>query len=83
MPTPAEINALPVYTPTQHLKMWELASIELAAAGVSYAINGRTLTRNNASMVQDMITYWSQQVVALQAGAAGGGNILVRFGDPA
>lgn len=61
---PSDIDALPTYTAAQQLKMWQKASIDLAAAGQSVAINGRTLTRSDAGLVQRMIDYWRQQAYA-------------------
>lgn len=79
--TPDEIDALPTYTSAQHLKMWQRADIELAQAGVSYAVQGRTLTRNDADKVRAQINYWAEQVASESAGEAGSGNVLVRFGQ--
>lgn len=73
--TPEEIDALPTYSARQQLKLWQRASIELATAGVSYAISGRSLTRNNASEVAKMLDYWQEQVAIEDA--EGGGNVLV------
>ena len=79
--TPEEIDALPVYTSSQQLKLWMRASIEVAQAGVSMAISGRSLTRNNAAEIRQMIDYWDARVQAEASGDNGGGIALVQFGD--
>jgi hypothetical protein len=76
------IEATPAYTAQHHLTMWQKASIELAAGGQSYSINGRMLTRANWEEIQQAIVYWQNVVNAEAAGAAGNGNVLVRRGNP-
>jgi hypothetical protein len=80
--TPTEIDALSTYTSAQHLKMWKRADIEVAGGGVSYAINGRSLTRANAKEIRDNITFWEDRV-ALDDAGENGGNVLVKFGERA
>lgn len=40
------------------LTLWIAASTALAG-GRSFSMNGRTLTREDATQVREMITYWS------------------------
>ncbi len=75
----ADIAALPTYTSAEQLKMWQKASIEIAAAGVSRTINGRTLTTANGDEVKKMIQFWQQQI--LDEADTSGGLALVRFGE--
>jgi hypothetical protein len=79
--TNAQIAALPTYTSAEQLKMWQKASIDLAAAGVSYAIAGRQLTRSDAEEVRNMLLFWQSQVNAQTAAADGGGIALAQFGE--
>jgi hypothetical protein len=76
----ADIAALPTYTSVEQLKMWQKASIDLAANGSAYTISGRSLTKANGAEVQNMIQYWAEIVAAEQAGAGGYGNVLVTLG---
>jgi len=78
--TPTQIDALDNYSDGQQLKMWKLASIELAAAGVSYAINGRSLTRNDAEEVRKMIEFFEARINA-DSSDASGGIALVQYGE--
>jgi hypothetical protein len=53
----------------------------LAASGVSYAVNGRSLTRSDGKEVREQIAFWEQRVADEDAGANGGGIVLVKFGE--
>lgn len=77
--TNADIAALPTYTSAEQLKMWQKASIDVAAAGVSRAINGRTLTTSNAAEIRAMLQFWEQQV--FDEGDTSGGIALVQYGE--
>ena len=52
------------------LRKW-IEAREALAAGQSYSIGGRTLTRQDAETVEGMITRWHRTVLALEAHAAG------------
>lgn len=49
------------------LAAWKKASIALAT-GKSYQINGRSLTRANASEIKDMLLFWQNEVNRLIGG---------------
>lgn len=55
----------------EQLRKWVEARDALAA-GQSYSIGGRTLTRSDASTVEGNITRWHRSVLALEARANGG-----------
>ena len=55
---------------TTQLAAWEAASLALAA-GKSYSIGDRSLTRNDAVEVRSMISYWQRKVDTLTARASG------------
>lgn len=57
-----DITGGPDYTSAHQLKAWQRASIEVALAGVSRAINGRALTRSNAGEIKTMIEFWQGQI---------------------
>lgn len=79
--TPDQIDALPIYSAAQHLKMWKRADIEIAERGVSYAISGRELRRNDATHVQAQIIYWEQQAAIEADPSSANGIALVKFGE--
>ena len=78
--TNAEIAALPDYTAAEQLKVWKKASVDIAMGGASYSVPGRSLTRADAKLVRDMVTYWEAAVEA--ESNPGGMNVLVQFGEP-
>lgn len=78
--TNAAIAALPTYSAAEQLKLWQKASVDLASAGISYAINGRTLTRNDWQAVKDAIAFWTEQV-QIESGDFGGTVALAQFAD--
>lgn len=45
----------------EHLDAWHAADLALAT-GQSYSIGNRTLTRENAQEVRNMIAYWEGKV---------------------
>lgn len=45
----------------EKLAMW-LAALDKIAAGQSYTINGRSLSRADLSKVQDQIVFWEKRV---------------------
>lgn len=47
---------------------WEAASLAVAG-GQSYSINGRSLTRTNASEIREMLDYWLQMEIKLKRAA--------------
>jgi len=60
------------------LKIWMKADADVGMYGVSHAVNGRTLTRANASEITAKIQFWQDQVNA----SDGGGIGLASFGSP-
>jgi hypothetical protein len=79
--SPAQIDALPTYTAAQQLKMWQRASIEVSTAGVSYAVNGRSLNRSHAAEILSMLQYW-ESAAYLEANPNSSTYALTRFVDP-
>lgn len=66
---------------TAQLSLWMDADASVAT-GQSYTINGRSLTRANASEITDKIQYWSSVESKLQRianGQTGTGVSLARF----
>lgn len=61
----------------EHLEAWLEADVAVSK-GQSYSIGGRSLSRADASMIQDRIDYWSRKVEQLEAGGRGGAR--VRYG---
>ena len=59
----------------EHLAAW-MAADEACAAGQSYAIGSRSLTRSNASEITKKITFWRNEVEKLQQGVAGGVRVM-------
>jgi hypothetical protein len=58
-------------TAQTHLDAWEAADLAVAA-GQSYSIAGRTLTRADAGEIRRMITHWQRIVDRYAVTAAGG-----------
>jgi hypothetical protein len=77
--TNAQLAAYEDLTPANILLAWKQALVAVAVAGQSYMLNGRSLTRANIKEIQDQIIYWQGVVNSAEEG---GGNILVRFGEP-
>lgn len=50
----------------RNLELWLEASREVAA-GQSYTIGTRSLTRASLRQIMDMIAYWRKEVAALEA----------------
>jgi hypothetical protein len=61
----------------QHLDSW-LAADTAVSKGQAYSVAGRSVTRADATMIQDRIDYWSRKVEQLEAGSRGGAR--VRYG---
>jgi len=79
--TPDDIDALPDYSAANQLKIWQKASIELAAYGISRSIAGRVLTVSNWKEVKDALNYWTGQVLAESGDDSADGDVLIRFED--
>jgi hypothetical protein len=60
----SEITDGPDYTAAHQLKAWKRASIEVALTGESRSIDGRSLTRSDASLILKMIQFWQTQAQA-------------------
>ncbi len=60
-------------TAQAHLDAW-LAADFAVAAGQSYAIGDRSLTRADAATIAERILYWRRVLVQLEATAAGAAN---------
>ena len=56
------------------LQTW-LDAEDRVAAGQSYTINGRSLTRANLKEIRETITYWNNQVQRLNRGGIRVGGI--------
>jgi hypothetical protein len=54
-----------------HLAVW-LAADTAVASGQSYSINGRSLTRADASEIRENIDYWEGKVTRLSSSTGGG-----------
>ncbi len=54
----------------RNLELWLEASQEVAA-GQSYTIGTRTLTRASLNQIMNMIKYWRKEVAALEAAENG------------
>lgn len=76
----SDIDGIPDYTPAHQLKMWNKASIDVASAGISHAINGRVVTRANAKEIADMIKFWEDRVAAADTESFGG-LAIVQYGE--
>lgn len=61
------------------LDLW-VAADAAVAAGQSYSIGGRSLTRVNAAEITNKIDYWMRRVAEIQRGGAG--RVRVRYGVP-
>jgi hypothetical protein len=77
--TNAQLAAYENLTPANILLAWKQAEAAIAIAGQSYMLNGRSLTRANLGEIRAAIVYWQGVVNSAEEG---GGNILVRFGEP-
>lgn len=54
----------------KNLQLWLEAS-QAVAAGQSYTIGTRSLTRASLRQIMDMIAYWRKEVAALEAAETG------------
>lgn len=59
-----------IATAQEHLDAW-LTADQAVAKGQSYTIGDRQLTRTDARVIRDRITYWQRVVNTLTAEAAG------------
>lgn len=57
----------------EQLALW-LAASTAVAAGQSYSIAGRTLTRVDATEIRNMIDYWNAKATTLGNSASGRGR---------
>lgn len=62
-------------------KAAKTAMISAALGGGELIINGRTIQRISIQDAQTLYALATEMVDAEAAGAAGGGNLLVQFGD--
>jgi hypothetical protein len=68
--------AISAATAQAQLNLWIAASAAVAA-GQSYSIAGRSLTRVNAGEIREMIDYWETKL----ARSMRGGGPRVRYGE--
>ena len=71
--------AMTLTTAQAHLDAWTACDLALAA-GQSYSIGGRSLSRVDATEVRNQLTFWQRTVARLEAVAAGNtGNASVVY----
>ena len=63
---------------TAKLNAW-MAADDAVAAGQSYSIGGRSLTRANAAEIRANIEFWERKCIRLSNGT---GGIRCRYGAP-
>lgn len=59
----------------ENLRMW-LDAEKAVSTGTSYKIGSRSLTRANLSDIAARITFWRNQVEALEAGLPTGARVM-------
>lgn len=59
----------------ENLRMW-LDAEKAVSTGLSYKIGSRSLTRANLSDIAARITYWRNQLEALEAGRPTGARVM-------
>ncbi len=77
--TPQDIDALPVFTSAQLLKLTEHAIAQITIGAQAFTADGRQLTRADLGKLYDQRDRLREEVSADVAGETGSGNVLVRL----
>jgi hypothetical protein len=82
MPQPATIT-IPdqTFTTAQLLALTEYRIAAILAGAQAYGTNGRQLTHADLGLLYEQRDKLRQEVALEAAGAEGGGDVLVRFGN--
>lgn len=75
-----DINALQSFSPVELLKLTEYRIAQILAGAQAWSQSGRQLTNADLSTLYDERNRLKEEIAALNAGEAGGGNVLVIFG---
>lgn len=76
-----DISSLQTFSKSDLLKLCEHNIAMIHAGGQAKGIGGRNLTQADLSDLYDIRDRLTQEIAAEADATAGGGNVLVRFGE--